>query len=197
MWRSLWWHQKEDPLVPIRFQGLPTCAVFCFFCLLVLCQFNPNHHLRNISCRRNTKFNGLFSLWFQTWFYISKLKKSKRFLILTKNILYTCTCTYWCIIRFVLNYCYFLLDYYCNFLRKGFIIVRFVGPMSLSTQGALESIFAAALCGVIYALTAAQPLAILGFTGPVLVFEKILYDLCRYEIFLEHDYIWKNFLLVW
>jgi hypothetical protein len=44
----------------------------------------------------------------------------------------------------------------------------------------LESIFAAALCGVIYALSAAQPLAILGFTGPVLVFEKILYDLCRY-----------------
>ena len=61
--------------------------------------------------------------------------------------------------------------------------------MSLFTQGALESIFAAALCGVIYALTAAQPLAILGFTGPVLVFEKILYDLCRYDIFLEQGYI--------
>ncbi|XP_052721833.1 sodium bicarbonate cotransporter 3-like isoform X2 [Crassostrea angulata] len=54
----------------------------------------------------------------------------------------------------------------------------FLADETQNTMGALESIFAAALCGVIYALTAAQPLAILGFTGPVLVFEKILYDLC-------------------
>ena len=49
---------------------------------------------------------------------------SKIFLILTKNILYTCT--FWCIIRFVLNCCYFLFNYYCHFLRKGFKLVRFV-----------------------------------------------------------------------
>lgn len=60
----------------------------------------------------------------------------------------------------------------------------------------MESIFAAALCGVIYALTAAQPLAILGFTGPVLVFEKILYDLCRHVYFffyLNHYMYLVNF----
>ncbi|XP_061165434.1 sodium bicarbonate cotransporter 3-like [Saccostrea echinata] len=57
----------------------------------------------------------------------------------------------------------------------------FLADETDNQMGALESIFAAALCGVIYALTAAQPLAILGFTGPVLVFEKILYDLCRHN----------------
>lgn len=36
------------------------------------------------------------------------------------------------------------------------------------------------LCGVVWGLCSGQPLIILGSTGPVLVFENILYDFCKY-----------------
>ena len=35
-----------------------------------------------------------------------------------------------------------------------------------------------AICGVIYHLFAGQPLTVVGATGPMLVFESILYQLC-------------------
>lgn len=37
-----------------------------------------------------------------------------------------------------------------------------------------------AVCGVLYALFAGQPLTIVGATGPLLIFESILYQICRY-----------------
>lgn len=36
------------------------------------------------------------------------------------------------------------------------------------------------MTGVAYSLFAGQPLTILGSTGPVLVFEKILFKFCKY-----------------
>lgn len=46
-------------------------------------------------------------------------------------------------------------------------------------QSAIESLFGASLTGIAYSLFAGQPLTILGSTGPVLVFEKILFKFCR------------------
>lgn len=43
----------------------------------------------------------------------------------------------------------------------------------------MEGILAGAICGVIYALFSGQPLTVLGATGPMLVFETILYRLCK------------------
>ncbi|WP_417847411.1 PTS sugar transporter subunit IIA [Thalassoglobus sp.] len=60
--------------------------------------------------------------------------------------------------------------------------VTFGGVMSIETNGdigAVEMIVATAMCGVIYALFSAQPLNILGGTGPLLVFTAILYNLCH------------------
>jgi len=37
-----------------------------------------------------------------------------------------------------------------------------------------------AICGVLYATFAGQPLTIVGATGPLLIFESILYYLCKY-----------------
>lgn len=45
--------------------------------------------------------------------------------------------------------------------------------------GTEEGLLAAALCGCIYAMFSAQPLTILGCTGPVLVFESIMYQFCK------------------
>lgn len=46
-------------------------------------------------------------------------------------------------------------------------------------QSAMESLLGASMTGVVYSLFAGQPLTILGSTGPVLVFEKILYKFCK------------------
>lgn len=42
----------------------------------------------------------------------------------------------------------------------------------------MESLLSGALCGIFYGLFSGQPLTILGSTGPVLVFETILFDFC-------------------
>ena len=72
--------------------------------------------------------------------------------------------------------------------------VTFGGIMSSLTGdaiGAVEMIAATAICGVIYALFAGQPLIILGGTGPLLVFTGILYTLCDdYSIPFLPTYAW-------
>lgn len=49
----------------------------------------------------------------------------------------------------------------------------------LCFQSAIESLFGASMTGIAYSLFAGQPLTILGSTGPVLVFEKILFKFCK------------------
>ncbi|KAM6958844.1 sodium bicarbonate cotransporter 3 [Aplochiton taeniatus] len=61
-------------------------------------------------------------------------------------------------------------------------VITFGGLLGEATQGnisAIESLFGASLTGVAFSLFAGQPLTILGSTGPVLVFEKILFKFCR------------------
>lgn len=43
----------------------------------------------------------------------------------------------------------------------------------------MECIFAAAVTGILFALFSGQPLNILGSTGPMLVLEAIIYNLCK------------------
>lgn len=45
--------------------------------------------------------------------------------------------------------------------------------------GAVEMLVSTAFCGVVYSLLSAQPLTILGSTGPVIIFIGLLFDLCR------------------
>ncbi|KAI4575018.1 hypothetical protein MJG53_002949 [Ovis ammon polii x Ovis aries] len=53
------------------------------------------------------------------------------------------------------------------------------GIIYISTQSAIESLFGASMTGIAYSLFGGQPLTILGSTGPVLVFEKILFKFCK------------------
>jgi len=58
-------------------------------------------------------------------------------------------------------------------------IVTFGGLLGSATGhrlAAIESLVSGLICGVIYGLFSGQPLTILGSTGPVLVFESILYE---------------------
>ncbi|XP_051985615.1 electroneutral sodium bicarbonate exchanger 1-like [Xyrauchen texanus] len=61
-------------------------------------------------------------------------------------------------------------------------VITFGGLLGEATEGqvsAIESLLGASMTGVAYALFAGQPLTILGSTGPVLVFEKILFKFCK------------------
>ena len=44
----------------------------------------------------------------------------------------------------------------------------------------METLLAGAICGSVYALTAGQPLNIVGATGPLLIFETLLYKFSRF-----------------
>ncbi|XP_051497370.1 electroneutral sodium bicarbonate exchanger 1 [Apus apus] len=61
-------------------------------------------------------------------------------------------------------------------------VITFGGLLGEATDGhisAMESLLGASMTGVVFSLFAGQPLTILGSTGPILVFEKILYKFCK------------------
>jgi len=46
-------------------------------------------------------------------------------------------------------------------------------------KAAMESLVSGAICGITYHMFAGQPLTVIGSTGPVLVFETIVYKFCK------------------
>ncbi|XP_041470500.1 electroneutral sodium bicarbonate exchanger 1-like isoform X3 [Lytechinus variegatus] len=60
-------------------------------------------------------------------------------------------------------------------------IITFGGLLGDATDdyiAAFESLIGAAICGVAYHLFSGQPLTIIGSTGPILIFETIMFQLC-------------------
>ncbi|PAA63561.1 hypothetical protein BOX15_Mlig020841g1 [Macrostomum lignano] len=69
-------------------------------------------------------------------------------------------------------------------------IITFGGLLSDETEGylgAMESILSGAICGTLFALCSGQPLTILGSTGPMLVFESIIFRFSKNS--LGWDYL--------
>jgi hypothetical protein len=66
-----------------------------------------------------------------------------------------------------------------------FMYIALLGPaiafgglmeeITLNTIGETETLLATGLAGVVYGLFAVQPMSVLAFTGPVLLFETIIY----------------------
>ena len=54
-----------------------------------------------------------------------------------------------------------------------------LGDATGNSMASMESLVSGLIVGVIYGLFSGQPLTILGSTGPVLVFETIIYDFCQ------------------
>ncbi|XP_063493065.1 sodium bicarbonate cotransporter 3 isoform X16 [Symphalangus syndactylus] len=94
-----------------------------------------------------------------------------------------------------------ILFLYCACMSP---VITFGGLLGEATEGrisAIESLFGASLTGIAYSLFAGQPLTILGSTGPVLVFEKILYKFCRdyqlsYLSLRTSIGLWTSFLCI-
>lgn len=60
-------------------------------------------------------------------------------------------------------------------------IITFGGMLGFETKNnmaAMESLVSGFVCGLGYGFFSGQPLTILGSTGPVLVFEKIVFTFC-------------------
>ncbi|KAG7278864.1 hypothetical protein CRUP_036378 [Coryphaenoides rupestris] len=80
-------------------------------------------------------------------------------------------CSLQCVASFLFLYCACMSP-----------VITFGGLLGEATEGcisAIESLLGASMTGVVYSLFAGQPLTILGSTGPVLVFEKILFKFCK------------------
>ncbi|XP_060104794.1 sodium bicarbonate cotransporter 3 isoform X4 [Heteronotia binoei] len=94
-----------------------------------------------------------------------------------------------------------ILFLYCACMSP---VITFGGLLGEATEGrisAIESLFGASLTGIAYSLFAGQPLTILGSTGPVLVFEKILYKFCKdyklsYLSLRTSIGLWTSFLCI-
>ena len=71
-------------------------------------------------------------------------------------------------------------------MTKAITFGGFLGDITDGLQGVLESFMGHLLAGGMFCLFAGQPLTVLGCTGPVLIFEKILMDYCLSS---EWDYL--------
>lgn len=67
---------------------------------------------------------------------------------------------------------------YLATVTKAITFGGFLGDITDGLQGVLESFLGHLLAGGVFCLFAGQPLTVLGCTGPVLIFEKILMDFC-------------------
>ncbi|XP_071942562.1 electrogenic sodium bicarbonate cotransporter 1-like [Antedon mediterranea] len=83
-------------------------------------------------------------------------------------------------------------------------IITFGGLLGAATNdniAAFESLLGAAICGIMYHLFSGQPLTIIGSTGPILIFEEIMFKLCEslgwyYLSFRLWIGIWTCFLCI-
>lgn len=74
-------------------------------------------------------------------------------------------------------------------------IITFGGLLAEATgknMAAMESLVSGFVCGMGYGFFSGQPLTILGSTGPVLVFETIVYEFCRT---MQWDYLSFRFCI--
>ncbi|XP_056122258.1 sodium bicarbonate cotransporter 3 isoform X8 [Rhinichthys klamathensis goyatoka] len=71
-----------------------------------------------------------------------------------------------------------ILFLYCACMSPVITFGGLLGEATKNNISAIESLFGASLTGVAFSLFSGQPLTILGSTGPVLVFEKILFKFC-------------------
>jgi len=59
------------------------------------------------------------------------------------------------------------------------IISDYSFTVCVAAQGTIEMLLAGAICGFSYAVFSGQPLTIIGATGPLLVFESIVFQICE------------------
>ena len=64
---------------------------------------------------------------------------------------------------------------YISFVAPAIAFGGLMGEVTNDYIGETETLFATGLSGIIFSLLAVQPLTVLAFTGPVFVYESIIY----------------------
>ncbi|XP_059406182.1 solute carrier family 4 member 4a isoform X5 [Carassius carassius] len=83
-----------------------------------------------------------------------------------------------------------ILFIYLGTVTNAITFGGLLGDATENMQGVLESFLGTAVTGAVFCLLAGQPLIILSSTGPVLVFERLLFNFSR-----EHDFDYLEFRL--
>ncbi|XP_066513597.1 electrogenic sodium bicarbonate cotransporter 4 [Hoplias malabaricus] len=71
-----------------------------------------------------------------------------------------------------------VLFIYLGCITNAITFGGLLGDATDNYQGVMESFLGTALAGTVFCLFGGQPLIILSSTGPILIFEKLLYDFC-------------------
>ncbi|KAG7322483.1 hypothetical protein KOW79_013829 [Hemibagrus wyckioides] len=72
-----------------------------------------------------------------------------------------------------------VLFIYLGCITNAITFGGLLGDATDNYQGVMESFLGTALAGVVFCIFGGQPLIILSSTGPILVFEKLLYEFCK------------------
>ncbi|KAM9455351.1 electrogenic sodium bicarbonate cotransporter 4 [Clarias gariepinus] len=72
-----------------------------------------------------------------------------------------------------------VLFIYLGCITNAITFGGLLGDATDNYQGVMESFIGTALSGIVFCVFGGQPLIILSSTGPILVFEKLLYDFCK------------------
>nr|XP_054587026.1 solute carrier family 4 member 4a isoform X3 [Nothobranchius furzeri] len=83
-----------------------------------------------------------------------------------------------------------ILFIYLGTVTNAITFGGLLGDATENMQGVLESFLGTAIAGGVFCLLAGQPLTILSSTGPVLVFERLLFNFSR-----DHDFDYMEFRL--
>ncbi|XP_058631702.1 solute carrier family 4 member 4a isoform X4 [Onychostoma macrolepis] len=83
-----------------------------------------------------------------------------------------------------------ILFIYLGTVTNAITFGGLLGDATENMQGVLESFLGTAVSGAVFCLLSGQPLTILSSTGPVLVFERLLFNFSR-----EHDFDYLEFRL--
>ncbi|XP_075312615.1 electrogenic sodium bicarbonate cotransporter 4 [Odontesthes bonariensis] len=79
-----------------------------------------------------------------------------------------------------------VLFIYLGCITNAITFGGLLGDATDNYQGVMESFLGTALAGTVFCVFGGQPLIILSSTGPILIFEKLLYEFCRSN---EIDYM--------
>ncbi|EPS37828.1 hypothetical protein H072_8499 [Dactylellina haptotyla CBS 200.50] len=71
-------------------------------------------------------------------------------------------------------------------LLPGITFASDLDALTGSNYGTIEVVFSTGLCGIIFALFSAQPLTILGVTGPFSILAERIYDLCIHSLHIPY-----------
>uniref|UniRef100_A0A8C7IYS3 Anion exchange protein n=1 Tax=Oncorhynchus kisutch TaxID=8019 RepID=A0A8C7IYS3_ONCKI len=72
-----------------------------------------------------------------------------------------------------------VLFIYLGCITNAITFGGLLGDATDNYQGVMESFLGTALAGTVFCLLGGQPLIILSSTGPILIFEKLLYEFCK------------------